>query len=581
MGAFRGPIRGAKANYMPRVKHTDHAATDIMQMEVRARSVTEKRGTLWAAILGSCIVFLDSTVVEVALPRIGHDLPAHLVGVLEGQSYVYNGYLLSESAFLILAGGLTDVYGRRAMFSLGLIGFGVSSLLSGLAPTLEWLVVFRVLQGLAGAVLVPGSLALITATFAGEEQGRAFGVWAGASAGLAILGPFVGGVLVDGVSWRAVFLLNVPLVLAALWLTSRYVREGRNAGAAGGFDVPGTLLTALAVGGLVIGTISGQQRQWQSPAAFAALGIGVAAAALLPFWMLRVGNPLVPPALFRSRNFTVTNLSTLVIYAALSATFYYLTLFLQGTLGYSAAATGVAMVPGALFMALFSPRFGALAARYGARWFMSAGPLLMAAGVLWLARIPTESPAWALRLSDPSTFLPPAGYLTDVLPGLVAFGLGAMLMVAPLTATLMASAPVEHAGVASAINTVISDVGPQLAVAGLFVAVTAHFYAALESHISGMGIAVAGVRHEVAPFNAPGPSVPQAVQAAAHAASAAALHLAMLVSAVLFLCGAVINAVGIRTPVSRTAARVVSPDPLWRRYCHLAAKAATPVAPRS
>jgi MFS family permease len=213
---------------------------------------------------------LDSSVVTVALPRIGRDVPAHLFGVLEGQSYVYNGYLLAESALLILAGGLTDVYGRRRMFVLGIVGFGAASILSGLAPTLEWLVAFRVVQGAAGALLIPGSLALITATFSGEEQGRAFGVWSGASAGLAILGPFLGGLLVDTVSWRAVFLINVPLVLVALWMTRRYVRESRDAGAAGGFDVPGTLLTALAVGGLVIGTISGQQRAWHSPPALAA-----------------------------------------------------------------------------------------------------------------------------------------------------------------------------------------------------------------------------------------------------------------------------------------------------------------------
>lgn len=533
--------------------------------------MTEKRGTLWAAILGSCIVFLDSTVVTVALPRIGHDLPARLVGVLEGQSYVYNGYLLAESAFLILAGGLTDAYGRRRMFLWGLAGFGAASLLSGVAPTMEWLIVFRVAQGLAGAVLVPASLALITATFSGEEQGRAFGVWAGASAGLAILGPFVGGLLVDGVSWRAVFFLNVPLVLAGLWVTARCVRESRNTAAPAGFDVAGTLLTAVAVGGLVVGTIAGQEREWRSPAAFGALGAGAAAAALLPFWMLRARSPLVPPALFRSRNFTVTNLSTLVVYAALSATFYYLTLFLQGTLGYSAAAAGVATVPGALFMALFSPRFGTLAARYGARWFMTTGPALMGVGVLWLARIPAGSAAWVLRLSDVGTFVPPAGYVTDVLPGLAAFGLGAMLMVAPLTATLMASAPVEHAGVASAINTVISDVGPQLAVAGLFVAVTAHFYAALAAHGSDPGIAAAASGREVVPFNPAPASVPDGIRAAARAASAGALHLVMLVNAGLFFCGAAINAAGIRTPVPQTAARVTSPDPSWRRYCHLAA----------
>src|SRR6266550_5955297 len=222
--------------------------------------VTDRRGTLWAAILGSGIVFLDSSVLTVALPRIARDLPAHVVGTLEGESYVYNGYLLGESAFLILAGWLTDVHGRRRIFTLGLTAFGASSLLSGLAPSLEWLIVLRLLQGISGALIVPGSLALVTASFSGEEQGRAFGVWSGASAGVAVLGPMLGGLLVDALSWRAVFLINVPLVLVALWLTRRYVGEGRAAAPSGSLDLPGTVLTALALAGLSVGAISGQQR---------------------------------------------------------------------------------------------------------------------------------------------------------------------------------------------------------------------------------------------------------------------------------------------------------------------------------
>jgi EmrB/QacA subfamily drug resistance transporter len=531
--------------------------------------VSEKRGTLWAAILGSCIVFLDSSVVSVALPRIGQDLRAYVLGVLEGQSYVYSGYLLAESALLVLAGGLTDVYGRRRMFAWGVAGFGVTSILSGLAPTMEWLVVFRVLQGVAGAFLVPGSLALITATFSGEEQGRAFGVWSGATAGLAILGPFVGGLLVDTLSWRAVFLINVPIILITLYMTGRFVRESRDPAATKAIDVPGTVLTALAVGGFVVGTISGQQREWHSPAAFAALGVGVAATVLLPWWMLRARNPLVPPSLFRSRNFTVTNLSTLVIYAALAVTFYYTTLFLQGTLGYSAAAAGVATAPGVLFMALFSARFGALAARYGSRWFMTAGPVLMALGVLWFARIPASSPAWGLNLSAVDTFAPPVGYVTGILPGLLLFGLGAMVMVAPLTATLMASVPVEHAGVASAINNAISDVGPQLAVAALFVVLTAQFYTTLAGRLPGLDVTSPAVRGAVAPLNVPGPGVTEEVRRAARDASTGAFHVAMLVSAALLLGGAAINAAGIRTPAAGKVPRVVSPDPSWRRFCHV------------
>lgn len=540
--------------------------------------MSNKSATLWAAILGSCVVFLDSSVVTVALPRIGHDLPAHWIGVLEGQAYVYNGYLLAESAFLILAGGLTDAYGRRRVYVLGLAGFGVSSILSGLAPTLEWLVVFRVLQGVAGALVVPGSLALITTAFTGEEQGRAFGVWSGASAGLAVLGPVVGGLLVDAVSWRAVFLINVPLILVALWLTGRYVHESRAARTGEGFDVFGTLLTALAVGGLVVGTISGQEREWHSRSAFVALGVGAVATAFLPWWMLRARDPLVPPALFRSRNFTVTNLSTFVIYAALAVTFYFLTLFLQGTLGYSAAAAGVATVPGVLFMALFSSRFGALAARYGARWFLTAGPILMAAGVAWFTRIPATSPAWALRLSAVGTFAPPEGYVTGLLPGLVLFGLGAMLMVAPLTATLMASVPADRAGIASALNTAISDLGPQLTIAVLFVVMTAHFYGALGASVPGLDIASPALRREVAPLNVPGPTASEEVRRAARDASTGAFRLAMLVGAAMLLTGAAINAAGIRGAGGGQAARVTSPDPSWRRCSHVTGEQAATMA---
>src|SRR5438045_2358148 len=221
---------------------------------------SRQRWTLIAAILGSGIVFLDSTVVNVALPRMGRDLPSALFGVLEGQSYVYNGYLLTVSALLILAGALNDFYGRKRMFTFGLVGFLATSLLCGLAPNLELLVLFRILQGIAGALLVPGSLALLTVTFSGEAQGRAFGLWAAASAATTILGPFVGGMLVDSISWRAAFLLNVPLLIVAIWATITYVTESRAEGATGRFDWLGALVGAIAVGGLSFGAISGQPR---------------------------------------------------------------------------------------------------------------------------------------------------------------------------------------------------------------------------------------------------------------------------------------------------------------------------------
>lgn len=505
--------------------------------------VTTKRWILVAAVLGSGIVFLDSTVVNVALPRIGRDLPRSFLGVLEGQSYVYNAYLLTLSALLILAGALNDFYGRKRMFLYGLAGFGITSVLCGLAPTMELLVVFRVLQGAAGAMLVPGSLALLTANFSGEEQGRAFGVWAGASGATTILGPVIGGLLVDTISWRAAFLINVPLIVVAVWATWEHVPESRDEQATANFDWLGAAVVALAVGGLAFGAIYGQQRAWRDPIGYIALAVGVVASIALPILMKRSKHPLIPLDLFRSRNFAVTNLSTLLIYGALYVTFYYLVIFQQGTIGYSAAAAGAAGIPGTLFLIFFSARFGSLAAKYGPRWFMAAGPLIMALGVLWFARVPSSSTPWKLELSNPSTYLPPLSYATDFLPGSILFGIGLMILVAPLTTALMTSVPVRNSGVGSAINNAISRVGPQLAGALIFVFLTANFYAALASRLPGVDVSSSSFRNTVSPLNTPpDPSLVGVVRDA----STSSFHLAMLVGAALLLGGALVNAVGIR-----------------------------------
>ena len=509
--------------------------------------MTYKRWILAAAVLGSGIVFLDSTVVNVALPRIGRDLPRSLFGVLEGQSYVYNAYLLTLSTLLILAGALNDYYGRRRMFLIGLAGFGATSVLCGLAPNMELLVVFRILQGAAGAFLVPGSLALLTANFSGEEQGRAFGIWAGASGATTIFGPVVGGLLVDTISWRAAFLINVPLVLVALWATYKHVPESRDELASGTFDWLGAIAVGLAVGGLAFGAIYGQQRDWRDPIGYIALAIGVLATAALPVVMIRRRNPLIPLHLFRSRNFTITNISTLLIYGALYVTGYYLAIFQQGTLGYTAAAAGLAFVPGTLFLIFFSARFGSLAARYGPRWFMAAGPAIMAVGVLWLARVPASSASWQLRPSDPGTFLPPVSYVVDFLPGVVLFGVGLMILVAPLTTALMGSIPVRNSGVGSAINNAISRVGPQLAGALIFVFLTANFYAYLAGRLSGVDVSDPKFRAAVSPLNTP---LDPHLVGLVRDASTSSFHIAMIVAAVLLVLGAVVNGLGIQNRVA-------------------------------
>jgi EmrB/QacA subfamily drug resistance transporter len=516
--------------------------------EAAAPSPARKRWTLLAVVLGSGIVFLDTSVVTLALPRIGEELSSDLFGTLEAQSYVANGYFVTLSALLILAGALSDYFGRRRMFAIGLVGFAATSLLCGIAPTMEFLILGRALQGAAGAVLVPGSLAIITATFRGEEQGRAFGLWAGASAATTILGPFVGGVLVNTISWRMAFLINLPFLLIAYVATVRFVPESRDEQATGRFDWLGSLVVAVAVAGLAFGTIRGQQHGWSEPIAVVSLAVGAVAAVAFPFLMTRRSDPLVPPRLFRSRNFTVTNLSTFVIYGALYVAFTFIGIFLIGTLGYNEQAAGIALVPSSLFLVLFSSRFGKLAARFGPRLFMSLGPAIMALGLLLLAQIPADSQGWVLGGGRSGSIVPPADYFTDLLPGLVVFGLGLCIMVAPLTTALMTSVPARNSGVASAINNAISRVGSPLVNALIFVAVAASFYASIGERVPGVDTGSREVRNAVSPLNRPSEDVSPEIRAAAQQASTEAFHLAMLVAAGLMAAGAAVNGFGIRNP---------------------------------
>lgn len=511
---------------------------------------TQKRGTMLAVILGSGIVFLDTSVVNLALPKIAKELPSRFLGLgeLEAQAYVANSYFITLSALLILGGALNDYYGRKRVFAVGLAGFGVTSLLCGIAPNAELLILSRILQGATGALVVPGSLSIITASFEGEEQGRAFGLWAGASAATTILGPLVGGIMVNTISWRAAFLINVPLLLVAYYATVRHVPESRDEDASRHFDWLGSAVVALAVAGLAFGTIRGQQQDWKEPVAFVSLGIGAAAAITFPILMKRSAHPLVPLQLFASRNFTVTNISTFLIYGALYVTITFQGIFLIATLGYNEPAAGAAGVPGTLLLALFSTRFGKLAARYGPRLFMAVGPAIMGLGILYLARIPSDSEPWVLGTGSAARILPPGDYFTDLLPGLIIFGIGLMIMVAPLTTCLMTSVPRENAGVASAINNAISRVGSPLVVAVIFVAVVSSFYGAISERVPGVDTDSPRFRQQVAPLNPPDEGVPPAVVRAAREASTDAFHLAMIVGAGLLLTGAAVNALWIKNP---------------------------------
>jgi EmrB/QacA subfamily drug resistance transporter len=514
-----------------------------------------QRWTMVAVILGSSIVFLDGTIVFQALPRIGRELPATIVGTLEGQTYITSGYLATLAALLILAGALADYYGRRRVFAIGLVGFGVTSVLCGVAPTLELLVVFRILQGAAGALLVPGSIAIITALFGGPARARAFGIWAAGTSAATLLAPFVGGTIVDNIGWRVAFLINIPLIIPALWATLRHMPETRDETATGHFDWLGAIVAVLAVGGISFGSVRGQEKQWNDAVAFIAIGIGVAALVAFPILMARRANPLVPLELFRIRRFAVINFSTLLIYAALYVNLQFQSLMLQNVLGYTATASGAIGLPVGLMLTFFSAKVGSVAGRIGSRRFLTIGPLLMAAGLLWLARIPSTSAPWRALVEQPASLVPPLSTLVDVLPSTLLFGVGISFVVAPLTSTLMSSVPVHNAGVASAINNAISRVGQPIVVALIFIVVSGAFYTALASHVSGVDASSPQIRRDIQPLNPPPSSVSPALATAAREASTDAFHLAAIVSAVLLVTGAAVNYVGLREGSSATTER--------------------------
>jgi EmrB/QacA subfamily drug resistance transporter len=521
--------------------------------------MSRRTAILLATILGSGIVFLDGTIVNVALERIGRELPAAVVGRLEGLTYVNSAYLAVLAALLVLAGALNDYYGRRRMFVIGLAGFGAASLVCGLAPTMEILIVSRIGQAAFGAVLVPGSLSILTNAFEGEERGRAIGLWASGTSATLIIGPVLGGLLVQAVSWRLAFLINAPLVVVAIW-AARRIPESRDDEAKGNFDWLGAAVIAVAVGGLAFGATRGQERAWQDPVAWASLAVGAVALVAVPVLMLKRRAPLVPPRLFASRNFTVVNLSTFVIYGALYVSLAFQGLFFQGTLGYTPIAAGAVGVPTAVLLTFLSTPAGQLSARFGPRLFMTVGPIIMAAGLLWLARVPVDSDPWVADMADPASIVPPAETLVDVVLPLVVFGIGISMLVAPLTTALMSSIPTRNAGLGSAINNAISRAGSPLVSAVLFIGITATFYPTLASLVPGIDVEDPAIRREIQPLTAVPPGTDAELRSAARQASTDAFHLAMLVSAGLCLAGAAINAAGILNPTAEDAAR--SPDPV-------------------
>ncbi|MFD4180325.1 MFS transporter [Rhodococcus sp. NPDC058514] len=403
---------------------------------VRLRS-SSGRWVVLATVLGSSLAMLDATVVNIALPRIREDLDTDVAGL----QWVLSGYTLTLASLILLAGALGDRLGRRKVFVWGTVWFAVASLLCGLAPSIELLVLARILQGVGAALLTPGSLALLSAAIDPDDRGAAIGLWSGLGGVAAAIGPMLGGWIVEVSSWRVVFLINLPLAAAVVWVAARHVPESRDPHAHGRLDVLGAALAALALGSLTLGLIG---TRWLPGA------VGVLLFAAFVIVERRSANPLVPPALFRSRVFVAANLVTLAVYTALGGVFFLLVLQLQLAAGYSPLASGVATLPITVLMLVFSSRAGRFAQHRGPRLPMTAGPLLAAAGLLLMLRIG-----------------PGASYLTDVLPGVLVFGLGLSALVAPLTAAVLTSVSTDRAGIASGVNNAIARSSQLLAVAAL------------------------------------------------------------------------------------------------------------------
>jgi EmrB/QacA subfamily drug resistance transporter len=400
------------------------------------------RWVLLTTVLGSSLAMIDSTVVNVALAHIGAEFDAGFVAL----QWTVNAYTLTLASLILLGGSLGDHFGRRRIFVIGVVWFAVASLLCGLSPNVETLIVARALQGIGGALLTPGSLALISASFHGRDRAAAVGAWSGLSGIAGAIGPFLGGWLVEW-DWRAVFLINLPLAVLVVVVALRHVPESRDTESVPGLDISGTALAVLGLAGLTY-SLTGLSERGATPDLIVGLAVGILALVAFVLVERRSHHPLVPPELFRNRTFSAANAVTLLIYAANGVVFLLLVLQLQTVAGFSPLAAGTSLLPVTVIMLVFSARAGALAGRIGPRLPLTIGPLISAAGLLLMLRIGAD-----------------ATWLTDVLPAVVVFGAGLALTVAPLTATVLDSAPDRYAGSASGVNNAVARAAGLLAVA--------------------------------------------------------------------------------------------------------------------
>ncbi|MFI5005646.1 MAG: DHA2 family efflux MFS transporter permease subunit [Solirubrobacterales bacterium] len=506
---------------------------DVQQSAATARV---KRLTLAACIIGSGIALLDGTVVNVALPTIQRGLG----GGLAGQQWVSNAYLLTLSSLILVGGSLGDLFGERRVFALGVGGFGAASLLCALAPTIGFLIAFRALQGVAGALLIPSSLAVIVGTFPEDERGAAIGTWTAFGAIAAALGPLGGGVLLGIASWRWIFLINIPFVVACVALILAMIPRAAPIEGHRAVDFTGALLCALGLGGPVFALIEQPRLGWSSPAVLGPLIAGVLLFAVFLVYESRARNPMLPLSLFAQRNFAVGNIETFAMYAGLAVLFFFLVLFLQQVAGYSPLKSGLAMLPTTIVMLVLSRRFGALADRFGPRLFMGLGPMIAGVGLLALLRLGVH-----------------VDYVSEVLPALLTFSVGLSMTVAPLTAAVLACVEERQAGIASGVNNAVARVAGLLGIAALGAVVAVQFGATLDRHLEGVRLSASAQaavaqakrltlgRPSVAGLP---PRQAQAIAAAADQASLESFRVGIGIAGGLVLLGGLIGAVGIQNP---------------------------------
>ena len=502
----------------------------------RETGARRKQLALLAAILGSGVGSLDGTIVNVALPTIQRSLG----GGLAGEQWIANGYLLTLGSLILVGGSLEDIFGARRIFSLGVGGFGAISVLCALAPSIGALVAFRALQGVAGAMLIPSSLALIVATFPEAERGAAVGTWTAFTTVAVVIGPLLGGGLLAAGSWRLIFYVNIPFVLICLALIRVAVPPVGGVRRRRRIDFAGALACVLGLAGIVFALIEQPRFGWTSPAVVIPLAGGITALVAFVFIERASADPMLPFGLFRRTNFTATNVETFVIYAGLGVLLFFLILFLQQVAGYSPLASGLSTLPVTVILFLASRPVGALASKHGPRLFMSAGPLLGAGGLLLLLRVGAH-----------------ASYPTTVLPAIVVFGAGLALTVAPLTATVLACVSESEAGIASAINNAVARVASLVATAATGSVLAAHFASELDSRLHGVPLnaparsAVLAAKHLALghpPLHGLAPAAADTISRAATAASVSSFHLAVAIAAALLGIGGVIGGAAIRDP---------------------------------